>query len=519
MVKKLQLSKRIAARRLRAGPGSALIAAIAFAVIGYTVIQLTSAASFVNSSEVETGTIAGAASKVNDSSASNGQAVAFGNGTPIPANVQAITGGNSIALLWDMPRRNVKSVEVFRNDVKVANLTPGSGVIAADKLATRYIDRAVSSGQTYNYKVRLTTAGNNVSSFSAAVSATQPAASATTPVPTVTIDASQASDLANYLNTYAKAEIETWYPKISDVLAYPSYTPINSMKLLMDTSNTGVANASYTSRTISVNPTWLRDNPADGAGMFIHESTHILQAYPPGSDTSGWATEGIADWPRDWLTRERFYIPTPNEVLGGYHPGALVARWAEKQYSPGFVRKLNIALHNGSYTASFIANLTGGRSATTLFNEAKAAQYGGTAAITSTGGKCIGIQSNSSSTAAKMQLETCNGASGQKWTTVYRDAGAHGGSKKTLHLVNSAVAPEGRCIDVYGYAITDESTVDPYYCQWNANQEWVRQTDGSLLSPYSGKCLSTAGKSSADGAQIVIATCDGSAAQRWTVPD
>jgi len=85
--------------------------------------------------------------------------------------------------------------------------------------------------------------------------------------------------------------------------------------------------------------------------------------------------------------------------------------------------------------------------------------------------------------------------------------------------VNSAVAPEGRCIDVYGFATADESTVDPYSCPWNANQEWVRQADGSLLSPYSGKCLSTSGKGSADGTQIVIATCDGSTAQRWTVAD
>lgn len=253
--------------------------------------------------------------------------------------------------------------------------------------------------------------------------------------------------------------------------------------------------------------------------MFIHESTHILQAYPTGLDTSGWITEGIADWTRDWFMRERFYIPKPSDTIGSYQQGALAARWAEKQYSPGFVRKLNVALHNGQYTSSLVASLAGGRSATTLFNEAKAAQYGGTAAITSASGKCIGIQGSSSSTAAKLQLEACSGSNGQKWTTIYRDAGAHGGAKKVLHLANFAVTADGRCIDVYGYATADGSTVDPYSCPWSFNQEWVKQADGSLLSPYSGKCLSTADKSSADGAQIVIATCDGSSAQRWNVTD
>lgn len=502
---------------VRGSASRALLAAVLFGVAGLLVVRISNAETLVSDAEAETGVIAGAASKANDGTASASQSVVFGNATPAPSNLQAITGGNSIAVLWDMPRYGVKSVEVYRNNAQIGTVTPGQGVLRAEKLGTRYIDKTVADGQTYDYKVRLITQGNNTSDFTPTVSATQPNKANTTPVPTVTIDATQASDLTSYLNTYAKSEIETWYPKIADAIAYPSYAPINSMKIVMDTGTSGVANASYATRIISVNPSWLRDNPEDGGGMFIHEATHILQAYPT-NDPTNWIVEGIADWTRDWFSRERFYIPAPNAKLGPYRDGALVARWAQAKYDPAFVRKLNIAMHTNSYSASFVANLTAGRNASQLFAEAKQSHYGSTSAITSNTGKCIDIANNNPTVGGKLQLTSCTNASGQKWTVVYRDAGLHGTTKKILHLVNSAVTPAGQCIDIYGFATVDGSTVWPWACKWETNQEWAQQTDDSLLNPFSGKCLSTANASSADGVQIVIATCDGSPAQRWNLP-
>jgi hypothetical protein len=498
---------------LQGSGGRAVVAALAFGLTGLLIIQFTSAETLVSNSEAETGIVSGAASKINDASASNGLSVSFGATTPAPTNVQAITGGNSIALIWDMPRINVKTVEVYRNNALVSTITPGTGVVKGDKNGTRYIDKNVTAGTSYTYKVRLTTQGSNVSAFSNDVVATRP--TSTTPVPVVTIDASQATDLTDYLNTYAKAEIETWYPKISDAIAYPAYTPIHNIKIVMDTTNTGVANASYTTGVISVNPTWLRDNLQDGGGMFVHESTHILQAYP-GSDTTGWATEGLADWTRDWFTRERFYIPPPNAQLGGYMPGGLTAQWAQAKYDPSFVRKLNIALHNNTYTSSFIPNLTNGRSATQLFAEAKQSQYGGNGTIRNAAGKCIEVQDNSDAAGAKLQLATCGSNAGQQWNTIYRDAGLHGTTKQIIHFDNGAVTPEGRCIDVYGFATTSGATVWSWQCNFETNQEWTKTADGSLMSPYSDKCLSSANDDTTNGAQIVIATCDGTPAQHWT---
>lgn len=496
-----------------------VLALLVFAALGLLVIRLGGAATFVTSSEAETGTVAGAASKISDPATSNGQAVVFGSTTPAPTNLKAITGGNSIALLWDMPRRGVKQVEVFRNNAKVATVTPGTGVIRAEKLGTRYIDKSVARSTTYQYKVRLVTTENNISDFSTTVQATHPAANGTTPVPTVTIDTTQALDLVDYLTTHIKPEVETWYPKISDAIAYPSYTPRNSIRLFMDPAYTGIAKAEVTDGDIIVSPSWLRDNLEDGGGVFLHEATHFVQAHPTWNDPTGWALEGIADWTRDWFTRERFYIPSPNATLGRYSQGAMTAQWAETKYSPGFIRKLNAALRNGTYTASFIPSLTGGRTDAQLFAEAKQSFYGTTGTITGINGKCLDIQDSSPTAGAKLQLLTCNGSNGQKWTPIYRDSFLHGNTKLLIHFVNQAVAAEGRCVDVYGFATTDGATVFPWHCNFLDNQEWTKGSNGSLVSPYSAKCLSPLNGSAADGTQIVIATCNGSTAQRWTVPN
>lgn len=489
----------------------------AFAILGLLALRLGGAATFVSSSEAENGTTAGIASRVNSNDTSGGQSIAFGISTPAPSNVKAITGGNSIALIWDMPKKFVKEVEVYRNNTKVATVTPGTGVLRADILGTRYIDKAVSRSTAYQYRVRYITSDNRVSPFSSTVQATHPAANATTPVPTVTIDTALAPDLANYLNTYAKPEIETWYPKISDAIAYPDYLPGNTVRLFMDPSTPYQASAS--GNTITVRPADLRNDLADGGGMFLHEAAHLIQAYPSGADPTGWIVEGIADWVRDWFTRERSYIPPTNAQLAPYSPGGLTVQWAESKYSPGFIHKLNVALHRKTYTSSFIPNLTGGKTDTQLFAEAKQSFYGATGPITGIGGKCLDIQDSSSTIGAKLQLLTCNNSNGQKWTPLYFDSSLRGNGKSTIYLVNYAVTPAGHCVDVYAFATNDGATASPWTCNREMNQEWAKGGNGSLMSTFSSKCLAPAGGSSADGTQIVIASCNGSTAQRWTVPN
>ncbi|MEO3814267.1 PQQ-dependent sugar dehydrogenase [Sphaerisporangium sp. B11E5] len=72
----------------------------------------------------------------------------------------------------------------------------------------------------------------------------------------------------------------------------------------------------------------------------------------------------------------------------------------------------------------------------------------------------------------------------------------------------------GKCLDVRGASAADGTQVQIYTCNGTAAQNWTRtgQTFRAL-----GKCLDVSGASAADGAKVQIYTCNGTGAQNWTV--
>lgn len=490
----------------------AAIIVILLASATFLGIQSLRAATYAVPQEAETVQPVGNASVVDDAEASGGKVVRFGGAATVvsaPTNVVARTGGNSIALIWDLPASGSSSTEVFRNGTKVATITPGTGVIRSDKLGTRYIDKSVTRGTTYQYQVRTVGQGGQISALTTAISATHP--TNTTPVPTVTIDAAQATDLTDYLTNQAKPEIETWYSKISDTLAYPSYTPINSMRLFMDSSFTGVAEAYRDTRTIRVNPAWLRNNLEDGGGMFLHEAVHIMQAYT--GNVPFWAQEGVADWVRDWYTRERYQKHIPlmtSKLASGYSEGAYAIQWMETKYSPGITRKLNIALHNGTYTDSFVPNLTGGKTPEQIYAEAQAAHVGPKGQLRVSNG-CIDVKDASPADGAVLQILTCSTSSpSQKWTATYIDAGLNGTKKSIIRFVNTDLTPNNRCI--YGFLDNTRAT-SASGCRNSVQEMWTKGSNNSLVQASTGRCLTGLLNS-----EVTIAACNGGTSQSWTLP-
>ena len=362
---------RLNPRRLQRHRGFLAFTLVAvLGIAGFALISSTQADSVFQAGEAEAGLLAGPVSALASSGASGNSAVRFGFGAP--ANFEAITGGNSIVLLWDLPQGSTYRTEIFRNNIQVATVTPGQGVVRADKLGTRYIDSSVVKGASYQYKIRFVHSDGSLTAFSS-LSVTAPAN--TTAVPTISIDTSQAPDLEPYMNTQARREIETWYPKISDRIAYPTDTPRSSITIVLDASYTGVASAVASTGTVRVNPAWLRSNQEDGGGMFVHEVTHLIQNYPSG--VPGWVTEGLADWTRDWFMRERRYVPARNAVLGPYSEGGYALHWLEQKYKAGIIREINIAAHNGTYSNNLVTSASGGKSPEQVFIEARDAYYAG----------------------------------------------------------------------------------------------------------------------------------------------
>lgn len=498
----------------------------AFGLLGIIGLRASRADSFTVSSEAESGIVTGNAAKITDSHTSGSQAVKFGaaqmpRSIAAPYRFQAITGGNSIAVVWtaSIGSSKIKNYEVYRNDAKIATVTPGTGVINAEIYGRTYIDKAVTAGTSYRYKVRAVAYDGSTSPFTATSTVTHPRD--TTPLPTITFDTSKGgSDLLGYLQTTIKPHLETWYPKVSDAIAYPNYAPRSAITINMSLTS-GVANASFATGLIQVNPTWLQANLADGGGMFIHEATHVIQAYGNG-DPSQWSTEGIADWTRDWFTMERSHIPAPNAQLSQkYSESGHMLEWAQTKYSPGLVRKLNIELHKGSYTSSFFTNLTGGKSGEQLYDEVKQQYYGSSGEAKGIGNKCMDVVNNSIELGAKLQLFVCNNEPAQKWTAFYRNAGLYGTARSVFDVVNYAVTPSGRCLDVVSSGTASGTKVHSWICNRGDAQAWTRGANSSLLNPNSGKCLSTTpttGGGAEDGNRLIIADCNGSANQRWTLP-
>ena len=70
----------------------------------------------------------------------------------------------------------------------------------------------------------------------------------------------------------------------------------------------------------------------------------------------------------------------------------------------------------------------------------------------------------------------------------------------------------GKCLDVRSGATADGTQIQLYTCNGTAAQTWTR--NGQTLRAF-GKCLDVSGGGSADGTKIQLWTCNGSGAQNW----
>lgn len=304
--------------------------------------------------EPENGTLANGTTLKPDGYASKGSSVKFAAGLGVPQDVQAFTGGSSVAIVWSgVP--GASRYGVFRNGVKIGEAVPRSPSLAYIN-GTRYIDGSVSAGANYNYQVQTMNTAGQVSTLSAVVSVAVPTASQS--APTVIKDTSAAPDLANWLNSEVIPEVVVWYPKLAHKLSYPNYQAPQQITFNFSTDANTVAYAA--DDVITLGAAWFRAHP-DDAGAAIHEAVHVLQGYtqnPP----PGWVVEGIADWARYYLYQDQIVSPpgAGANYTDGYRTSAYFLQWIQTRYGkPDFVRMVNIAAHNGTYSDAIFIQQTG----------------------------------------------------------------------------------------------------------------------------------------------------------------
>ena len=85
-----------------------------------------------------------------------------------------------------------------------------------------------------------------------------------------------------------------------------------------------------------------------------------------------------------------------------------------------------------------------------------------------------------------------------------------------VHTSANTLETLTRCLDIAGNSTAAGSKVMFWNCNGVGGQQWVQQADGTLLNPQSGLCLTDPGGNTANGTQLDIEACTGSASQMFS---
>ena len=72
----------------------------------------------------------------------------------------------------------------------------------------------------------------------------------------------------------------------------------------------------------------------------------------------------------------------------------------------------------------------------------------------------------------------------------------------------------GKCVDVAGASTANGTKVQLYTCNGTAAQQWTVGTDGTIRAL--GKCMDVTAAGTADGTKVQLYDCNGTNAQKWT---
>jgi hypothetical protein len=115
-------------------------------------------------------------------------------------------------------------------------------------------------------------------------------------------------------------------------------------------------------------------------------------------------------------------------------------------------------------------------------------------------GRCIDVPSSATAIRTYLQAYNCNNTKAQALTRLPDD---------------SSLRVLGNCVDVPSRNFVAGQVVWTYTCNSTVAQTWQFGSDGTIR-PTGNTALCLAAVSSANNAAILLATCDGSALQRWT---
>jgi hypothetical protein len=438
---------------------------------------------------------------------------AFAVAPTTPVNVRLLTGGNSVAVLWEPATGSATATtyKIYRGGTLKATVSPVNNNLSQGN-TERWLDTTVVNATSYSYQVSAVNAdGESVKTTAKNITHT------TSPgVPTVTIDASTPASLTTFANN-TKALIQAWYPKIVWSLGNPAGTSSTiTLKPISGLGNT----AQQVGNTIEYNQEWAIANASapTAPNLFLHEVTHLAQLSGTGSNYLPWVHEGMATYMQNYLfgdnNNQTIALSGTNETwMRGYEYSAYMFNYISENFNkPNFVKDLD-ATFAPIYDTLFFKNQTGltvgelwqklgGRkvSSPTYFKNVTA------------GFKCLEGDGPvyGAADGTNVILDTCSYQAQQQWEWIPDSATSNQGELRLLTLPVT-----GKCLDVYGSGTTDGTRVYIWGCNNSGAQKWIMQPNGSLTNPNSGKCLQPVAGGTAIGTGMEISTCTATDIQNW----
>jgi hypothetical protein len=183
-----------------------------------------------------------------------------------------------------------------------------------------------------------------------------PVAKFTAPIEFV-VDVADAPEMADWSETVVKA-CERAYPMICDELKSDGYQPARLIHLRLKKDYKGVAEASGTRITGSVD--FFKAHP-DDIGAFVHETAHVVQRYR-GRGNPGWLVEGVADYIRFFKYEPENIGPinaNRTRYNSSYRVSASFLDYLNRTYDKSLVHDLNAAMREGRYDEAIFKDRTG----------------------------------------------------------------------------------------------------------------------------------------------------------------
>lgn len=115
-------------------------------------------------------------------------------------------------------------------------------------------------------------------------------------------------------------------------------------------------------------------------------------------------------------------------------------------------------------------------------------------------GKCVDVPAADQTNGTRPALYDCNNGSNQAWSST---------------ATNELKVFDTKCLEAAGGATSDGTAVQINTCDGTTGQRWQVKSDGAVVGLGSGKCLDATGGGTVNGTQFVIWPCNGAGNQKW----